>query len=53
MSTKQEQAEAKMFLNFVDRVAFALCGRAYEDCSQSQRETVLAEVEALHVVQMN
>lgn len=53
-TTKQaEQAKAKAFLDFVDRVALALCGCVYEDCSPSQRKIVLAQVEALHVVQIN
>lgn len=53
MSTKQEQAEANNFLDFVDRVALVLCGRVYDDCSPSQRKIVLAQVESLHMVQVN
>lgn len=48
-----EEREARDFLNFVDRVALALYGKAYEDCSPSQRKVVLAQVESLHDVQVN
>ena len=48
-----EQAQAKRFLDFVDRVALALYGKAYEDCSPSQRAVVLERVEALHMQEIN
>ena len=56
MTRKQlaaEQREARDFLNFIDRVALALYGKAYEDCSPSQRAVVLKRVEAVHMQEIN
>lgn len=51
---EKEQAEAKAFLDFVDRVSTALYGRVYEDLLGAQeRSDVLNVVERCHKETVN